>query len=170
VRSIIDKKVNTDFEIALKREENGIRKGYDKKTGRWFPHESLEGGAPTIGYGHKVKAHEDFSKGLTQYEVDQLFLEDIKIHKDIVIKAIGKKPYDDLPEKYRCVLINIAFNTGRFRIGMWPKLITAMQQRDDYGVRREMVTSYKDPRGDRHKLQTRATNIADALNLKKEKK
>lgn len=41
------------------------------------PYPSAEGGAPTIGWGHKIQPGEDFSGGITQQQADQLFDKDI---------------------------------------------------------------------------------------------
>lgn len=169
-----DMEATEKFHEALKREENGIRSGYDKKAGVWTPHKSLEGGTDTLGYGHKLTPRESkgnfvilggeklpLDKGLTEEEIDMLFQQDVDKARRSLEKSI--KGFDSYPQKYQDVLTNIAFNVGKVTPKKWPKLIKAMEAGDDEGVRREMVTTYTKPNGKREKLQSRADAMAEAL-------
>jgi GH24 family phage-related lysozyme (muramidase) len=148
--------------------ENSIKAGYDSTSKLWYPHDSLEGGRPTIGYGHKLKEDEDFSEGLTTKQVIKLFKEDFEDHKDLARKGFGREMFDLLPEKYQNVIINIVFNVGSFNRRKWPKLCKAIEEFDEPTIRKEMVTSYKTPDGQRIYLLGRATIIANCLNLRKD--
>lgn len=50
--------------------ENSIKKGY--RNNKWYPHASIEGGANTIAYGHKLQPGESFSSGLTEQQARDL--------------------------------------------------------------------------------------------------
>lgn len=162
------------FESVLAEVENAQRVGFEE--GKWYPHASPEGGTGTLGYGHKLTGQEDktqtvtisgeqvsFAQGLTEEQALLLFREDIEKHKNKVRKSI--KDFDELDTRYQDVLVNIAFNVGNVTEKKWPSLLEAMRAGDDAGVRKEMVTSFADAEGKRHKLLTRARKVADAVGL-----
>ena len=141
----------------------------------WSPHSSLEGGTETLAFGHKLTTEEvksgvvrvgakdvDFKKGLTEAQAKVLLTQDIESHKD----KVDVKDFDELPDKYQKVLINIAFNTGSVKESKWPSLLAAMRKGDDSKVREEMLTSFKDKSGKRELLTDRRDDIADALGIK----
>ena len=166
-----------DFEEALMEEENGIRAGWNEEEQRWYPHESLEGGTPTVAYGHKLTGFENttgaldvggvevdvFKEGLTEQQARQLLRRDIQAAEDYLEKKIPD--YHNLPRKYQKVLIAVQFNTGSVSEQSWPRLLRAMRRGRDPVVRLEMVTSYRDPSGRRHRLTRRARKMADAIGL-----
>lgn len=177
---------NEAFRKALMHEENGIRAGWDKKKSLWFPHKSPEGGMPTIAYGHKVlnvQEHEVFKKGLTEDQAIKLFDTDLKIAYDNVLDDWNRNvftgpKFQDLPEKYQGVLVNIGYNTGSLmnRKGKygWPNLsrriveatLDPTNKEKDKAVRLGMVTTYLDPKTKtRKKLTRRAYAIADSLGI-----
>jgi len=157
---------------ALKLVENDAKAG-QKKDGSWAPHTSAEGGTDTIGYGHKLTASEDksgkISIGGSTYDVDNvpddaidtLLEEDIATKKKELAKTI--KDWDKLDETHKDILTNIAFNIGTSGAKKFKKLLKAMVAGDETGVQKEMVTSYKDKKGVRHKLQKRADDVYSML-------
>lgn len=168
--------LSATFRESLRAVENSVRYGWDDKRKTWKPHPSLEGGNPTLGYGHKlsdeaVKSGEvligdrrvNFEKGLSEEDAVALFNQDVVKHTDIVKRSVPE--YDQLPQKYQKVLVNIAFNVGRVSETDWPNLFKAMREGDDAGVRREMVTTFKDREGNKRRLEERANMIADSLRL-----
>lgn len=161
------------FDAVMKDAENSIRSGFDDQTGLWTPHKSLEGGADTIGYGHKLTKAEEVSGkvrvgdeefslkvGLTEEQVNTLYQQDKVKAEEKVRNTFGE--YDYLPEKYKGVVLNIAFNTGNFSVKKWPKLVAAMRAGDDATVRQEMLTSATIG-GKRQPLTKRRDMFADAL-------
>lgn len=154
-----------NFESALAEVENAQKVGF--KDGVWTPHASPEGGTDTIGYGHKLTDAEaasgKYDKGISDSEAISLYRKDIESHRDIVRKDV--KDFDDLPQKYQDVLVNIAYNTGGVKEKKWPSLLKGMRAGDDAVVRKEMVTSFTDEKGKKGKLITRAKKIADAAGL-----
>ncbi|OYQ47148.1 glycoside hydrolase family protein, partial [Flavobacterium aurantiibacter] len=43
-----------------------------------YPYPSIEGGSPTIGWGHKIKKGENFDSGISLGEAEQLLIEDVQ--------------------------------------------------------------------------------------------
>ena len=109
---------------VIKRFENSKdnpRGGFDKNRKKWFPHASVEGGSPTIAYGHKVQRGEDFSKGLTDAEAEDLLVKDIKQKHDALKAKI--KSFDTLP-----ITIQIASINAAFRGDLGPKTMALLAQ------------------------------------------
>lgn len=97
------------------------RGGYNQKLKKWFPHKSLEGGADTIAYGHKIQKGENFSKGLTDSEAIKLLEKDISAKIDLAKKHI--KNFDSLPMTVKIATIN-----ALFRGDMGPKTMALLSQ------------------------------------------
>jgi GH24 family phage-related lysozyme (muramidase) len=81
--------------------------GFDKAKKKWFPHRSLEGGTPTIAYGHKMKPGENFSAGITDSEAEALLQKDIRNKLTELKKRI--KSFDALPMTIKIAAVNAAF-------------------------------------------------------------
>ena len=81
-----------DFILWTMNHENPNKMGF--KNGRYYQYKSQEGGADTIGYGHKLQKGEDFSNGLTYDEVMNLLNKDLlksyENSKTIYDKKYGK--------------------------------------------------------------------------------
>lgn len=163
-----------NFVSAMKEVENGGKAGYDN--GVWKPHASLEGGNDTLGYGHKITAAEqksgkikigsaevDITDGLSDVQIEQLLQQDMSDAEDKLRKSV--KGYDDMPPKYKNILVNLVFNTGKVTERGWPKMLKGMRAGDDMKVRQEMVSGYTDKNGKKHKLTNRADKIADSQGL-----
>ncbi len=65
-------------------------------------------GHPTIGYGHKIKRGEDFSKGITKEQALKLLRRDVQIAVDTVNTSV-KVP---LSQAQFDALVSLAFNIG----------------------------------------------------------
>ena len=183
---------NQKFIDALKSVENSVRAGWDKKKSLWFPHKSVEGGMPTIAYGHKVlnvQEHEVFKKGITEEQALKLLEEDMKTAYDNAKEdwdkwvqnsttILSNPLFEELPEKYQGVLVNLAYNTGSLKNKSgkygWPNLsnrivdatLDPTDKSKDHAVRTGMVTTFLNPKtGKRERLTTRAYQIADALGI-----
>lgn len=117
--------INGAANIISKFENNPNYKkgGFDKATGKWFPHKSLEGGADTIAYGHKILSGEDFSKGLTDAEAKELLKSDISKKLKDARRLI--KDFDSLPAQVKIASLN-----GLFRGDLGPKTIEWLNKRN----------------------------------------
>lgn len=101
--------LDSEFISHIKSVENSIMKGWNKRTRKWFPHDSFEGGTDTIAYGHKLTRDDirskRFENGITMDQANQLLLHDIKKHEDRVKRYMMTK-YDvdynnlTLPQKF----------------------------------------------------------------------
>lgn len=98
----------------LRSLENSIKKGY--RNNKWYPHSSIEGGANTIAYGHKLQPGESFSSGLTEQEARDLQKKDVLAHQTKAEKFVddkyGKGTYDKLPQNSQMLLTDYAYNLG----------------------------------------------------------
>ena len=98
---------NQKFIDALKSVENSVRAGWDNKKSLWFPHKSVEGGMPTIAYGHKVlnvQEHEVFNKGITEEQALKLLEQDMKTAYDN-----AKEDWDKWVQNSTTILSNPLF-------------------------------------------------------------
>lgn len=102
----------SSYEQQLKQLENSIKAGY--KNGKWYPHNSVEGGTKTIGYGHKLSSKENYSSGLTTAQVLALQKKDLANHtniaKSMVDKKYGAGTFNKLPESRKVLLVDYAYN------------------------------------------------------------
>ena len=103
--NIVDKasKVIKQFE----NNPSNVRGGYDKTKKRWFPRKSLEGGTPTIAYGHKMLPGENFNEGITDSEADDLLHKDIQLKINRIKSKI--KNFDILPMTVKIAVLNSLF-------------------------------------------------------------
>lgn len=117
--------IDSAANIISKFENNPNYKkgGFDKSKGKWFPHKSLEGGADTIAYGHKILPGEDFSKGLTEDEAQKLLKADIAKKLNDARRLI--KGFDSLP-----VQVKVAALNALYRGDLGPKTISWLNQRN----------------------------------------
>jgi len=84
-------------------------KGYEKGPDggpALTPYPSPEGGSDTVGWGHKIQPGEDYSKGLTPGQADQLLLKDIAGHQKIVQESV-KVP---LSQQQFDALVSLSYN------------------------------------------------------------
>lgn len=75
--------VSTAYLPKIKQLENGIKKGWDSVSKKWFVHDDGAGFA-TIAYGHKVLKTDDYSKGISDAEATGLLLLDIQERLDFI--------------------------------------------------------------------------------------
>ena len=156
----VDSEIENDFKEVLKLEENARKVGFSN--GLWKPHKSVEGGADTIGYGHKLQKGEDFSKGITEKEALELFESDLKAARKTAAKVNGFETFD---KKYQLILTEVAFNLGPKKGGKdsWPSLIKAIRVKDDVEVRKQMMRTFTNTKGEKLPLTKRVKAIADVL-------
>jgi hypothetical protein len=173
--------VERDFNQAMRGVENGVGAGYDRGANVFTPHESVEGGTATLGFGYKLSKKEmkqgyiehrgntlSFKEGQSEITVDianDIMSDKLKDADQSLTQSV--KGYADYPIEYQKILQSIQYNTGDVSDKTWPKLIDAMNNRRDKDVRKEMVTKYTDPSGNEDRLTERAMHLADALKLKK---
>jgi hypothetical protein len=124
------------YEQQLRQLENSIKAGY--KGGRWYPHDSPEGGTKTIGYGHKMSGKENYSKGLTTAQVLAMQKKDLAKHaniaKSMVDQKYGAGTFDRLPESRKVLLVDYAYNGV---LHEFPNFMKATVKGDKAGMLKE---------------------------------
>ena len=170
----IEDKENLVRTIALV-EGNG---GFDKNVGVFKPYRDGNGKQWNIGYGLSItdkEYNQDYIiRGGERYNLGRLKPSQItpNVAKSLMEDELARgdkevrkywKGYDELPAKYKGVLLSLHYNTGNVKPSNWPRLMEAMKNRDDEGVRREMITSYTTRGGDRVALTGRADTVYKRL-------
>ena len=122
----------------LKKMENGIQKGY--ANGKWTPHASVEGGSPTIAYGHKLKPGEDYSAGITDEQAHKLLMQDYSKKKAsaqaIVDRKYGAGTFAGLDSTKQLILTDYEYNTG---LSKFPSFMDGVVKNDQ----KKMLAEYK---------------------------
>ena len=107
----------------LAKLENDIGAGLED--GRYFPHDSLEGGKDTIGFGHKIGEDPsidkdyDFSKGLSKDQAMELLTRDtLEAYRRAYNSykneySVGE--WNKLSNKAKIALTDISFNIGNIK-------------------------------------------------------
>ena len=144
----------------LKELENSI--GAGKKDGKWYPHESVEGGNPTVAYGHKITDEEleagTYDDGLTEEEAIELLKEDIDKANVKVRDKI--EDFDSFPFYLKMELVNSAY---RGLIQDSPNTLELINKGDFAGAAKEFtnnVPAYEESDG----IKKRMDRVVDALN------
>ena len=114
----------------IKHVENGNKSGY--KNGKWYPIPSIEGGTPTIAYGHKITGRgSNYANGLTDHEANELLNRDLESAKQIVyhdIHHMFKVKLPTLDADKEEMLIDFAYNLGT--LDKFPKFVRAVLTND----------------------------------------
>jgi hypothetical protein len=144
----------------LKYLENSIGSG--KKDGKWFPYKSIEPGAKTIAYGHKLMKGEKFSEGLSEKEAEALMKRDVLKHqllaKQNVDKQYGEGTFDKLPQDRQMLLVDYQYNVAN-GLNEFPSFTKGVVTGDKAKMKKEYV------RGDNSNSERNkwTSNIIDSL-------
>ena len=138
---------NETFDV-IKGYENSINKGL-AENGRWYGHASIEGGTPTLAYGHKVTRREaksgkvtiegkqvDYTKGLSEAQAEALFKQDMNKARGQVMQSLSVS----LAQNEVVALTSLIFNVG---IGNWMK--SKARKALNRGDRAEFLVEAFDP-------------------------
>lgn len=129
----------------LKAVENPLQEG--KVSNVWFPHDSPEGGLPTLGYGHKLtsKENEDqivysinILEGCSDSEIDEILEKDIDAARNVAQNCVPE--FNDLSENKQDMFIEFAFNLGN-GLKQFKKFIKALVN-DDWDTAKEEYKRY----------------------------
>jgi GH24 family phage-related lysozyme (muramidase) len=112
----------------LKEWENSVGSG--KRGDKWFTHDSLEGGTPTIAYGSKLTQEEydtgkmkigdklvNWRSGITEEQAQARLNQDAGSAKQVALAALTKANMADDPNKVSA-LTSLIYNVGS---GAWAK-------------------------------------------------
>ena len=95
-------------------------------------------GKDTIGYGHLVKPGEDFSKGITDQQADEMFNKDFDRH---VQGARTTPGYSLADQKRKQAMVDLAYNMGPNWHKSWPKFSAAAKSGDWKTAAKELQNS-----------------------------
>lgn len=115
-----------------------------------YPYASLEGGNPTVGYGHKLTDDEvdsgAFNGGLTKEAAEALLIQDIQLRVPQAIQvynnAQGQGAFDSAPLWGKRMLVDKVFQTGAGGLAQFVKMMKAIADEDKDTAVKEMLTSY----------------------------
>lgn len=99
----------------LRLQENAGKTGY--KNDKFFPYNSVEGGTPTIAYGHKLTKDEVTKKmyqnGLSEEEATALLKKDLESHVNTARRTYNKKygenAFNSVPEDMQNLLVDYSY-------------------------------------------------------------
>jgi len=95
-------------------------------------------GKDTIGYGHLVKPGEDFSKGITDQQADEMFDKDFEHH----VKGARTTPgYNLADQRRKQAMVDLAYNMGPNWHKTWPKFSAAAEKGDWKTAAKELQNS-----------------------------
>lgn len=145
--------LSKEFISYIKSVENGAKVGF--KNGMWYPHNSPEGGLPTIAYGHKVSSTSELKtviNGISDADAERLLKHDLetarkKVYDDIKSMFDVQIPLDQRQEE---MLTDFTFNLGTLK--GFPKFVKAVLNKDWATVNKEYKRTFKDKDGTRHEL------------------
>lgn len=128
-------KITDDFLNYVKSVENGIKRGF--WNGVWKPIPAPEDpNSQDIGYGHKIKRGENFSKGLTDNQATVLLKKDIEEAKSKVERYLKQHNLPtNLSQHQWEMLIDYAFNLKS--LSTFPKMIKAVVDGDLVTAKKE---------------------------------
>lgn len=127
------------FVNYIKFNENGIKKGFDVKTNKWFVVDDPNLKTEMIAYGHQIKPGENFSKGITEDQAIQLLNSDLNFAREKVKHEIdstyGIGLFNTLPLQRQEMLVDFMYNLGSLR--SFPKFVRAVLINDQPTIARE---------------------------------
>lgn len=111
----LDPETMKKYLTTLKRLENNNKTGY--RSGKWYPHPSVEGGADTIAYGHKLLPQDkNLYQGITEEQANALQQQDVLAKqaeaKRLVDKQYGVGTFDNLPQDSQMLLVDYQYNVA----------------------------------------------------------
>lgn len=141
LKNILLEVKTAEFIDQLKTWENSIKKGWDSSKKKWFPHSSLEGGTPTIAYGHKTKSQSEYKNGITDKDAVKLLMSDIDKAINKIKTVLNIKKFDSFPIEVQQALVNAVFRgelkSGHktveyIRNGQWSKVAEEYLDNQEY--------------------------------------
>jgi GH24 family phage-related lysozyme (muramidase) len=151
-----------DF-LSFIKEQEGLVK--DPKTGS-LVYKSLEGGTPTVGYGHKLTPNEiktkkvkgrsgrsyDLSK-LTEDQAEDILISDLQKKQQTLNSSLINKygiGLSELDNKRQEMLLDYEFNLGN-ALGVFPSFSKAVLSLDAEEMKKQYERSYFDPKENKRK-------------------
>lgn len=140
--------VTPDFVEYLKEVENP-----DLLSSGEMRHASPEGGADTVGYGHKLNQMEQMSGQLTsgatisemtEKDAEEELKRDIRVAAYLSSSLLGQK-WNTLPHYNKEVIVAFVFNLGPKFFFTYPKFLEAVLTDNRKVMAEEYERNYRDP-------------------------
>jgi GH24 family phage-related lysozyme (muramidase) len=146
----------------LKLYENARQIGYSD--GSWTPHDSLEGGTRTVGYGHKLGPYDDPNRVYSEEEVDSMLVSDVFNAYRSLRRHFRNSKYDwnGLTDEDKVVLTELLYNTGNSKmLEKAMEYLGSGEDKKDYTSLKELISKrgYRDTEGKFHPLTNRNEDI-----------
>ena len=95
-------------------------------------------GHPTIGYGHKLLPNEKTIKNITRDIASRLFKRDFTsaLHEAVKLDAFHR-----VNDHGKIVLLDMCYNMGGQRLGMFKKMLAALERKDYTIAAQELMDS-----------------------------
>ena len=132
-----------------------------RKDGKWFYHESPEGGLPTLGYGHKLTQNEydtnfvygiNLKYGCSDEEIEFILTTDLEKSKNVAKNCVPE--FEDLDNLKQDILTEFAFNLG-YGLNKFKKFKKAIIEDDWSAMKAEYKRFYRNSKGVLKELQDR---------------
>ena len=162
IQCCVEKNPNTELPVKCNTEAQdplgSIFVEYLKLAEGWvgsYPYESLEGGNPTVGYGHKLTdaevASDAYSSGITKEEAEELLIHDIGVRIPLATVKFdenhGPGAYNAAPGWGKRMLVDKVFQTGPGGLAQFKKMMNAINENDTTSAVAEMLTFYINKNG-----------------------
>ncbi len=140
-KDLIYKQTLEEYKKDLMLQENANKDGWDSKKQLWFPIKAPEkGGGYDIGYGHKILKSQDYSKGLTNKQVEDLLMSDYNTKKTGAEKIFNNQNLDrkwkDLTPQEQILLTDYNYNGV---LSEFKKFMEAVSNKDKGAMLKEYV-------------------------------
>lgn len=122
------------------------------------PYPSMEGGMPTIGYGHKLTIGEDI-KELTEHQAESLLIMDLQKAHDRAATYFTPQELFNMPPSVKALATELVFNIGSLQ--GYPKFRAKAAGRMDGDPVSEINRTYINRQGIRVHLTWRVEAIKD---------
>ena len=160
--TVVQAVLNEDLLNSLKILEGTISyqttRGYFRN-GRFYQYIDTNG-YPTIGYGHKILKGEDFSKGLTPKQADELLKQDAQSAVNQTNRLIAQIP---VTQEAAQILANMVFQMGETGVSNFKNMWEALKNQDYQKASKEML----DSKWARKDSPSRAKELANLMSKQK---
>lgn len=137
-----EEEVNPELVNRIKQYENSIKKGYDPETDTWKPHQSIEGGAPTLAYGDKLLPNKYdmntlkrvMSQGISSEEADRMLIENIKKSQEGAKELMRMHGIEGLDPVQQEALAEMVFQMGKKGTSDFKNMMNSLKNKDFKGA------------------------------------
>jgi len=144
-----NQELSSELVERVKNYENSIKKGYNPETDTWMPHESIEGGERTVGFGDKLhigKYGPDMTQKILKYgmsssQAEQALKENLLKAKKDAEAIMEMKGISNLDPVQKEALTEMVFQMGRQGTLGFPNMLGALQKGDTNAAYNEALDS-----------------------------